>query len=190
MDIDNNRAGTLVRETSRLTRLAVMVALATGIHALEAALPLPMPVPGARLGLANIITLLALSLFGFKSGLLIAVLRVVLGSLLTGSFLGFGFWLSLLGGTVSCLIMAAAVRQVKRGIMTLISASVLGAVTHNLAQLFVASLIVKNFTLFQGYFPLSVLLALPTGLFTGAAAHYLEGIIRRFFKQTASRGGL
>jgi heptaprenyl diphosphate synthase len=178
------------RQTIQLTRLAVLVALATGIHALEAALPLPMPVPGARLGLANIVTLLALSLFGVQSGLAVAILRVVLGSLLTGSFLGFGFWLSLLGGTVSCLVMAAAVRLVKRGVITLFSASVLGAVTHNLAQLVTASLIVNNFTLCKGYFPLSVLLALPTGLFTGAAAVYLEGITRRVCKQAGSTGEL
>ena len=142
-----------------------------------------LPVPGARLGLANIVTLLALSLFDLKSGLVVALLRVLLGSLLTGSFLGFGYWLSLLGGMASCLVMAVAVKQVKRGVITLFSAGVLGAVTHNLTQLFTAGLIVNNFALFRGYFPLSVLLALPTGMFTGMAAAYLEGTARRIYKQ-------
>ncbi len=172
-----------LRQTARLTRLAVLVALAVGIHALEAALPLPMPVPAARLGLANIVTLLTLSLFGLQSGLLVAILRVVLGGLLTGGFLGFGFWLSLLGGTASCLVMAAAVKFVKRGVITLFSASVLGAVTHNLIQLSVASVIINSFALFKGYFPLSVLLALPTGLFTGLSAIYLKEIVRRVYRQ-------
>ena len=171
------------KETVLLTRLAVLVALATGIHSLEASLPL-MPVPGARLGLANIVTLLTLSLFDLKSGLVVAVLRVMLGSLLMGGFLGFGFWLSLLGGTASCLVMAVAVRQVKRGVITLFSGGVLGAVTHNLTQLFVAGLIVNNFALFKGYFPLSMLLALPTGMFTGMASAYLEGATRRIYKRT------
>ncbi len=173
-------------QTVQLSRLAVLVALAAGIHTLEAVLPFPMPVPGARLGLANIITLLTLSLFGLQSGLAVAVLRVLLGSLLTGTFMGFGFWLSLTGGAASCLVMAAMVKLVKRGVVTLFSASVLGAVTHNVAQLAVAGLMVNSLALFRGYFPLSVLLSLPTGLLTGAAAVYLEGITLRIFKQTGS----
>ncbi|NMA92014.1 MAG: Gx transporter family protein [Firmicutes bacterium] len=175
-------------ETLRLTRLAVLVALATGIHALEAALPLPMPVPGVRLGLANIVTLLTLSLFGTGSGLAVAVLRVILGSLLVGGFLGFGFWVSLGGGTVSCLVMALIMGPARRGVISLFSVSVLGAVTHNLTQLFTAGLVVNSFSLIKGYFPFSVLLALPTGLLTGAAVIYLEGITRRVYRESGSTG--
>lgn len=162
-----------------LTYMAVLITFAVVIHTVEAALPLPMPVPGVRLGLANIITLLAIVLYGFKSGLLVAVARTTLGSFFTGGFLGFGFWLSLSGGVAGCLVMALAVLLVKRGTLSLVSVSVLGAVSHNLAQLFTAGLIISSLTLLRGYYPLLLLLAVPTGVFTGVAAHYLEGITRR-----------
>jgi heptaprenyl diphosphate synthase len=171
-----------------LTYMAVLITFAVVIHTVEAALPLPMPVPGVRLGLANIITLLAVVLYGLRSGLLVAVLRTVLGSFFTGSFLGFGFWLSLSGGVLSCLVMALALLLVKRRVISLLSVSVLGAVTHNLAQLAAASLIISNFALFRGYFPLLLLLAVPTGIFTGMAAHYLEGITRRVVYQAGGLG--
>ena len=123
-----------------LTYMAVLVTFAVVIHTVEAALPLPMPVPGVRLGLANIITLLAIVLYGLRSGLIVSILRTLLGSFFSGSFLSFGFWLSLAGGVSSCLVMALAVLLVKRKAISLVSVSILGAVTHNLAQLAAASL--------------------------------------------------
>lgn len=173
----------MVKGNLYLTRIAVLVAFAVVIHTVEAALPLPMPVPGVRLGLANMITLLAISLFGLRSGLLVTVLRTTLGSLLFGHFLGFGFWLSLCGGLAASLVMAAAMPLVYRGRATLVTASVLGAVTHNLVQLAAASAIMANFALFKGYAPILLLLAVPTGFATGLAAGQLEGVTRRLLCQ-------
>lgn len=173
-----------------ITYMAVLVTFAVAIHTVEASLPLPMPVPGVRLGFANIITLLTIVLYGLRSGLLVTVLRIVLGSLFTGSFLGFGFWLSLSGGVASCLVMALAILLVKHGYISLLSVSILGAVTHNLAQLAVAGIIVANFALFRGYFPLLILLGVPMGLFTGLAAVYLEGITRRIIYQSGGAEAL
>jgi heptaprenyl diphosphate synthase len=167
------------RNLTYLTYMAILTTFAVVIHTVEAALPLPMPVPGVRLGLANIITLLVIVLYGLRSGLLVSVLRTILGSLLTGGFLGFGFWLSLSGGVAACLVMAPAVALAKRGYLSLLSVSVLGAAAHNLAQLAVASAIIASRALLQGYYPLLLLLAVPTGIFTGLAAIYLEGVTRR-----------
>ncbi|MEW5785819.1 MAG: Gx transporter family protein [Bacillota bacterium] len=171
-----------------LTYMAVLVTFAVVIHTVEAALPLPMPVPGVRLGLANIITLLAIVLYGLRSGLLVSVLRTLIGSFFTGGFLGFGFWLSLAGGAAACLVMTLAVVLLRRGYLSLVSVSILGAVTHNLAQLAAASVIIANPALLRGYFPLLLLLGIPTGLFTGLAAHYLEGITRRIICQAGGVG--
>lgn len=74
------------RNLIEATHLAVLVSIAVVIHTVEAALPLPMPVPGVRLGLANMITLLTIVLYGARSGLLVAVLRSVIGSLIGGTF--------------------------------------------------------------------------------------------------------
>jgi heptaprenyl diphosphate synthase len=173
-----------------LTYMAVLVTFAVVIHTVEAALPLPMPVPGVKLGLANIITLLAIVLYGLRSGLIVSILRTLLGSFFSGSFLSFGFWLSLAGGVTSCLVMALAVLLVKRKAISLVSVSILGAVTHNLAQLAAASFIIANAALFVGYFPLLLLLGVPTGLFTGLAAHYLAGITARVIRQAGSAGSI
>ncbi len=178
-----------MRKNFYLTHIAVLVTFAVVIHTVEAALPLPMPVPGVRLGLANIITLLALVFYGLQSGLAVAVLRTFLGSLVTGGFLGFGFWLSLAGGILSCLVMSAALVLVEKGWVTLLSVSVLGAATHNLVQLAVAGAIVANPALFTGYLPVMLLLAVPTGVFTGLAAFSLEGTTRRILRRTGSPAG-
>lgn len=172
-----------------LTYLAVLITFAVVIHTVEAALPLPMPVPGIRLGLANIITLLALVLFGLKSGLLIAMMRSVIGSIFVGGLFGFGFWLSFSAGIISCIAMALVLILQKRGLVSLISVSVIGAVVHNLTQLTIASLIISNMALLKGYYPLLLLLSVPTGIFTGLAAYYLEGVTRRMIRQTGSGSG-
>ncbi len=166
-----------------LTYLAVLITFAVVIHTVESALPLPMPVPGVRLGLANIITLLTLIMFGLRSGLLIAILRSVLGSLFVGGLLGFGFWLSITAGVTSCLTMALVLLLQKKGLVSLISVSVLGAAVHNLTQLGLASLIIANPDLLIGYYPLLLLLSVPTGIFTGITANFLEGVTRRMFKK-------
>ena len=169
-----------------ITYLAVLITMAVVIHTVEAALPLPMPVPGIRLGLANIITLLTLSLFGLKSGLLVSVIRSVLSSIFVGGLFGFGFWLSFSAGFVSCLAMGLLMVLKKRGLISLVSVSVVGAAVHNLTQLTMASLIIANFSLFIGYYPLLLILSVPTGIATGLAAFYLEGLTRRMVEQTAA----
>ncbi|HOJ83171.1 MAG TPA: Gx transporter family protein [Bacillota bacterium] len=167
------------RNLIEATHLAVLVSIAVVIHTVEAALPLPMPVPGVRLGLANMITLLTIVLYGARSGLLVAVLRSVIGSLIGGTFLGFGFWLSLAGGVACTAVMSLAAMMMRNGYLSLVSVSVLGAAAHNLVQLAVAGAIIGSAALLRGYFPLLLLLAVPTGVFTGLAAYYLEGVTRR-----------
>lgn len=174
----------------KITYLAVLVTFAVVIHTVEAALPLPMPVPGLRLGLANMVTLLTIVLYGARGGLMVAVLRTVIGSLIGGTFLGFGFWLSLAGGLTCTAVMSLAVLLVKKGYLSLISVSVLGAAAHNLAQLTVAAAIIGSATLLRGYLPLLLLLAVPTGFFTGLAAFYLEGVIRRALRQAGGMGAV
>ena len=172
---------------NHLTYLAVLITFAVVIHTVEAALPLPMPVPGIRLGLANIITLLTLVIFGLRSALIVTIVRSILGSIFLGGLFGFGFWLSFGAGIVSSLAMAVVMIIKNKGIVSLVSVSIIGAAAHNLTQLTLASLIIGNMALLGGYYPLLLLLSVPTGLITGLAAHYLEGITGRMLIR--SRGG-
>ncbi len=154
-----------------LPRLAMLLALGIVLHFVEGAFLGPLPVPGAKMGLANIVTLLALLAYGWRWGLLLGVLRVVLASLLSGAFLSLGFMLALSGAVASCLVMAVS-RRVAGERLGTVGTSVLGALTHNLAQLVVFALWARHAGVFY-YLPALLLFAVPTGLFTGLAAAYL-----------------
>lgn len=165
--------------TFKMVYLALLVALAVAVHTVEAAIPVPVPVPGAKLGLANIITLFAIVLYGYRSGLVVASLRSIIASLLSGTFMGFGFYLSFSGAVLSCLVMAAFMNLYMSRKITLISVSLAGAVTFNVVQLSLASLLVQNPVLFRGYLPFLLFLAVPTGFFTGLATIYLNEVAAR-----------
>lgn len=174
-----------MHKTFRLVYIALLVSFAVALHTVETALPLPIPVPGAKLGLANIITLITLVLYGWGSALTVAVLRSVIGSMLTGAFLGFGFYLSVAGAVMSSLAMALFFPLYLREKITLVSVSLAGAVTFNIVQLALAALLVQNILLFRGYLPFLLLIALPTGIFTGLVAHQLLKAVAHMDLKTA-----
>jgi len=166
-------------QTLKMVYLAMLIAFAVGVHTIEAALPLPIPIPGVKLGLANIITIITLVFYGYRSALAVASMRSILGSLITGSFLGFGFYLSFGGAIVSALAMGLMMPLYRNKKITLLSVSIGGAAVFNIVQLALASMLMQNTLLFRGYLPVLLCLAIPTGLFTGLTAHFLEGAIRR-----------
>lgn len=156
--------------TRRLVIIGLLVAIAGVLHAVESWVPLPVPVPGAKLGLANIISLVAISLYGWRDAVLVAVLRVLLGSLLGGAFLGPSFAMSISGALVSATAMAFVYYR-WRPTFSLVGISIIGATVHNVTQISVAALLVSSGGLFW-YLPYLLLLSLPTGLATGLTAAY------------------
>lgn len=150
--------------THRVVFLALLIAMGTALHVAEALLPIPLPIPGIKLGLANIVTLLAIYLYGFRDGLTVALLRVLLGSLIGGVFLAPGFLLGISGAIISTLVMATMLRYTR--CFTLIGISMAGAVGHNIGQLLAASLLLQSSTIFF-YLPILLLTGIPSGLFTG-----------------------
>lgn len=150
--------------TRRLVYLSLLLAMATALHVLEGLFPIPLPFPGVKLGLANIVTLLILYLYDLRAGLTVAIARVILGSLLGGTFLAPGFLLALTGAVVSTLLMALLVK--KTACFSPLGISLAGAVGHNLGQLVMAALLLQNRAIFF-YLPVLLLAAIPTGLVTG-----------------------
>lgn len=150
--------------THRVVFLALLIAMGTALHVAEALLPIPLPIPGIKLGLANIVTLLAIYLYGFRDGLTVALLRVLLGSLIGGVFLAPGFLLGISGAIISTLIMATLLRYTR--CFTLIGISMAGAVGHNIGQLLAASLLLQSNAIFF-YLPVLLLAGIPSGIFTG-----------------------
>lgn len=162
--------------TRRVTNLALLVSTGLVLSIIESTLPPLLPVPGAKLGLANIAAVLALYLFGPGMALEVTLLRCLVGGLLRGSVVG--LFLSLSGGLASTLVMIILFLLADR-LLSVVGVSVAGALTHNAAQLAAAYLLVQNAALFY-YLPYLILVSVPTGLFVGFASRRvalsLEGL--------------
>jgi heptaprenyl diphosphate synthase len=153
-----------MKETRKLVLIALLVALAVVLRGFEGLIPNPLP--WIRIGLANIMTLLAILLFGLKAGLLLTILRVFIASLLFGSFLSPTFMISLFAGICSTFVMGGAATLFP-AMLSPVGVSVLGGFTHNCAQLGVAYLlIVKHVEIFY-LFPILSLIGILAGFFNG-----------------------
>lgn len=118
-------------------RVARYAAAAIVLTVAEAAIPLPLP--GVKPGLANIVTLIVLARCGWREAAWVALLRVLVGSLMLGQFLAPGFFLSLSGGLASLAVLGAAMHLPRRWFGP-VSQSVLAAFAHIGGQLLVARL--------------------------------------------------
>ncbi|MEW6001751.1 MAG: Gx transporter family protein [Nitrospirota bacterium] len=148
-------------------RIALLSAYALGLHGFESLLP--TPIPWLRLGLANIITLVTLLLYGIRSAMMVTLIRVMLASIFTGSFLGPAFILSLGGGVTSTLSMGFVLSLSPR-LFSTIGLSVIGALFHNIVQLFLAYfLFIQRIE--------AILLIAPLIIFTGILTGTVNGVI-------------
>jgi heptaprenyl diphosphate synthase len=116
-------------------RIAWLAALAITIHMAEAALPSPLP--GIKPGLANLVTIISLVMYGWSTAAWITTLRVLAGSLLLGTFLSPTFMLSLGGAGASILVLWLATRLPGRGFGPL-GYSLLAALAHMSGQVMLA----------------------------------------------------
>lgn len=165
------------QDIRRLILLALFVSMASVLHVVEGWIPLPLPVPGMKLGLANLMSLTAMVMLGWRAALYVAGGRVLIGSLFGGTLLGPSFAMSAGGALCSVLVMVWAYRKLS-GIFSLIGISLLGAAAHNLAQLTIAAALVGSKTMFW-YLPYLLLFAVPTGIGTGyTAAFFLSKLPR------------
>lgn len=153
--------------TKRIARLSVLIALALILSWVERLIPLPMPVPGAKVGLSNLVTLTCLYLFGFTDALTVCVLRVLLAGFLFGS--GFSAVYALAGALLSLFGMAGLRKLGVHAVAT----SAVGGVLHNLAQLFVAVAVTNTPQLVAAYLPWLISLGLVAGLAIGAVGAIL-----------------
>lgn len=162
-------------KTRMLVFISVLVAQGMILSFIESMLPLPFIVPGAKLGLANIVTLSAIYMLSFKQATAVVILRVILTAATFGSLSSFLYSFS--GGVLSLLVMAAILKVFKNEI-SLIGVSIAGAVAHNLGQLFVAAFIIRNLLILT-YLPILLIIAIPTGVFVGVVARVLINYLER-----------
>jgi heptaprenyl diphosphate synthase len=156
-----------IRTTRDDHRIAWLAALAITIHLAESALPSPLP--GVKPGLANVITVIALVMFGWRVAAWVATLRVVAGSLLIGSFLTPTFMLSLSGALASLCILGLAVQLPGRGFGPL-GYSLLAAQAHMAGQFATAYWLFIPHPGLLNLLPLLMTVALVFGLVSGTIA--------------------
>ena len=157
-----------VKGTRRITLLALLTAIALTIFMVEAQIPVPIAVPGVKLGLANIVTVYAVFLLGPADALLVLVARVFLGAVFSGQMMTLFY--SMGGGLLAWLSMTVLRKVLTRQQIWLCSP--VAAVFHNIGQLTVAAAILKSWAV-MAYLPYLLLSGILTGLFTGLAAQFL-----------------
>ena len=154
---------------SKAALLGILCAVAVALSFLEGLLP-ALPIPGAKLGLSNIVTMYALSVLGLPAALAVAKAGF---ALLRG---GFAFAMSLAGGLLSTLLMALALRLLRRHV-SFVGIGILGAIAHNAAQLGVAMLLLD--TALLAYAPWLLLMALLAGTLTGCVLNVVMPALAR-----------
>ena len=157
----------------RITRIALLTALSLILFVLEGALPMPLPVPGAKLGLAAIVTLIALYTLSVRDAALMLTLRILLAAAFGGGIAPMLY--SLAGGAASFLAMALLKKHTQ---LSLIAISSAGGFLHNMAQLLVAAAVMQTTALFY-YAPVLGFIGILTGMLIGITAQsILQKILR------------
>jgi len=151
-----------------------LLLLAISIHVLEASMP--SLGPWFKPGLANLVTLITLLLMGPGAALLLALWRIVLGSLLIGTLFTPTFIMSMAGGISAALLMIAAFRLLPR--LSVVGISLLGAIAHMLAQFVTVETLFIQQPHIYFLLPPLLLLSVVTGWINGALAGYIAARIR------------
>jgi heptaprenyl diphosphate synthase len=143
--------------------LGLLLALAVICGYIEALIPVPVPIPGMKLGLANLVIAAVLYLYGPVQAMTVTLLRVLIIGFLFGNM--FSIIYSLSGAAVSLIAMALLKRT---GAFGIIGVSALGGVMHNVSQVLVAVLILEGFP-WRWYLPVLMLAGLFAGILVGFA---------------------
>lgn len=146
--------------TKRLAECALFISLALVLSYIERFFPLQafIPLPGVKLGLANVVTMVSLMCLGKRDTFIIVILRCILGSMFGGGITGLMF--SLTGGMLSVSVMIAVS---KVPYFSIYGVSILGAAAHNIGQILAAVILMQSIYILT-YLPWLLLTGLVTGL--------------------------
>ena len=155
---------------SKVAYFGVFTTLALIFSYVETLIPIQFGIPGVKLGLANLIIVIALYRMNLSEAYLLSIVRVLLAGFIFGNY--FSIIYSLAGGLLSLTVMALLR---KKGGFSVIGVSIAGGVFHNIGQLIIASVIVETFSVMY-YVPVLLIAGLVTGLLIGIAS---DGMLKR-----------
>ena len=164
-------------KVQKMALLGVLTAAAIVIAILESFIP-SVGIPGVKMGLANIVILIILYELGIWEAGVVNLLRVLVVSLVRGTFLSMGFLMSLTGAALSFGIMVLFYLLIKK--FSIIGVSVIGSVFHVTGQIIIAMFFLGSAYIFL-YLPIIAISAIITGVFVGIVAQLIikTGIIRK-----------
>lgn len=160
----------------KVALLGVFLALALICSYIESLIPFYFGVPGMKLGLTNIVVVLLLYFYGTKEALAVSFMRILLAGFMFGN--AFSILYSLAGGLLSLFVMALLK---KTSWFHMIAVSICGGITHNLGQILVAMVVVKNYYIFS-YFPFLFVGGWITGLLIGLLAQEIYTRTKHFIR--------
>lgn len=157
--------------------IAIFSAVAVVLGFVEAMLPVQtiLPIPGAKLGLANVMILACLYFLNGRDALMLVVLKTLLMTLMLGTFSAFLF--SFLGSLFSFIVMYA-ILKIGRDSVSLIGISVVGGAAHNAGQLTAAYIVFGTANIFY-YLPALLITGVVTGIFIGIAVKYIVAALEK-----------
>lgn len=158
---------------AKTANIGIAIALALIVSYVEMLIPFNFGIPGIKLGLTNVVIIIMLYLFGWKSAFLVSVSRIFLAGFLFGNMSMILY--SLAGGVLSLAVMT--IMKNLKG-FSVIGVSILGGITHNIGQIVVAILVVENVKMVY-YLPVLLISGLITGMLIGVVA---KEMISRLFK--------
>jgi heptaprenyl diphosphate synthase len=153
-------------DTKKITLIGIFVSFALVLSIFENSIPLPFVVPGAKLGLSNIVTLISIFLLGYREAFLILIIRIILGTAFSGGFSGLMYSFS--GGMMSYISMIVFIKIFKEKI-TPVGISATGSFFHSIGQIIVSVLVLENLRMFT-YLPALSIASVISGTFTGMVA--------------------
>ena len=160
----------------RIAFLGLFVALAFVLSYIEYMLPLNIGIPGAKVGFANLVVMVALYTVGEKNAIALSLIRVVLVGLTFGNISMMMY--SLAGAALSLCVMLIAK---KIGKLSVTGVSVLGGVFHNIGQIIVAMLVLETESLIY-YLPFLMVIGTITGVLIGFVANLITIRVKRVFR--------
>ena len=155
-------------KTKKLTTLAMLSAIALTIFMVEAQIPPLVPIPGIKLGLANIVTVFTVFAIGAREGALVLFVRIFLGAVFAGNFSTIFY--SVAGGALAILVTIFLKKLLTK--KQLWVAGVCGAIAHSIGQMAMAIALTATPTLAL-YLPVMIAISIVTGAFTGLCAQFL-----------------
>lgn len=147
-----------------VAHLALLISLALVFSYVEAIIPFNPGIPGVKLGVANIVTVITLYMFGNRDAFIVSVIRVLIAGLLFNG--AFGACYAMAGAAVS---LTGMILLRKTGLFSPVGVSMAGGVLHNLGQLLVAAALIEDMKIFF-YFPVLMFSGIIAGIAVGAGS--------------------